>query len=161
MENIFGSETFFFEILQPPQLLFSQPRPKRCATHCYIARNISYHQQVTKMNPFWQAAAGSSSLYGNKACNLNMVPPADSQNKGMNFVQDKSQGMNIFPGTSGKEKGSQATGVAEAAQRKQMLLQQALPPGTPSSILVFYFSLSCSVGCHLVDILIRISDVGC
>lgn len=128
--------------VQPPHVLFSQPRPKRCATHCYIARNIHYHQQFTKMNPFWPAAAGSASLYGAKAaCNLNVVPPTELQGsfsgRGVNTVPDKGQGLAIFPSHSGKDgKSSQPATIMDAAQRKQVLLQQALPPGAPSNILV-------------------------
>ncbi|KAJ7954900.1 Protein TIME FOR COFFEE [Quillaja saponaria] len=49
--------------IPPPHLLFNQPRPKRCATHCYIARNICYIQQIARMNPFWPTAAGIQPLY--------------------------------------------------------------------------------------------------
>ncbi|KAJ6356434.1 hypothetical protein OIU78_004522 [Salix suchowensis] len=82
--------------VQPPHIIFSQPRPKRCATHCYIARNIQCHQQCTRMNPFWPPAAGSALQHGAKACNMNGVPSTDLH--------------------------------ADTAQRKQILLQQALPP---------------------------------
>ncbi|XP_044484809.1 protein TIME FOR COFFEE-like isoform X3 [Mangifera indica] len=136
--------------MQPPNLLFSQPRPKRCATHCYIARNIHYLQQFTRMNPFWPAAAGSASLYGAAACNLNVVAPLElhgtTSGKGVNNAQDKGQGLAIFPGPTGKDsKGSQHANTIDAAQRKQVLLQQALPPGAPSNILqapAFIFPLS-------------------
>ncbi|XWS13619.1 hypothetical protein CRYUN_Cryun36dG0053400 [Craigia yunnanensis] len=136
--------------IQPPHLLFTQPRPKRCATHCYIARNIHYHQQFMKMNPFWPAAPGSASLYGPKACNLNVVPPSELHGnipgRGVNSVQDKGQGLAIFPGHVAKDKGSQAAAnMVDAAQRKQILLQQALPTVTHSNILhgpAFIFPLS-------------------
>ncbi|XP_021290146.1 protein TIME FOR COFFEE isoform X3 [Herrania umbratica] len=137
--------------IQPPHLLFTQPRPKRCATHCYIARNIHYHQQFMKMNPFWPAAPGSASIYGAKACNLNVVPPTELRGnipgRGVNSVQDKGQGLAGFPGHVGKDKGPQAAAnMVDAAQRKQILLQQALPPGAaPSNILhgpAFIFPLS-------------------
>ncbi|XVF28880.1 hypothetical protein REPUB_Repub15cG0070700 [Reevesia pubescens] len=137
--------------IQPSHLLFTQPRPKRCATHCYIARNIHYYQQFMKMNPFWPAAPGSASLYGPKACNLNVVPPSELHGsipgRGVNSVQDKGQGLAIFPGHVAKDKSSQAAAnmVVDSAQRKQILLQQALPPGAPSNILhgpAFIFPLS-------------------
>ncbi|KAB5537814.1 hypothetical protein DKX38_015347 [Salix brachista] len=116
--------------VQPPHIIFSQPRPKRCATHCYIARNIQCHQQFTRMNPFWPPAAGSALQHGGR---------------GVNYVQEKGQGLSIFPGPCGKEKNSQAANFADAAQRKQILLQQALPPGAPGSILhgpTFIFPLN-------------------
>ncbi|XVF63147.1 hypothetical protein PTKIN_Ptkin09bG0065500 [Pterospermum kingtungense] len=135
---------------QPPHLLFTQPRPKRCATHWYIARNIHCHQQFMKLNPFWPAAPGSASLYGPKACNLNVLSPSELHGsipaRGVNSVQDKGQGLAIFPGHVPKDKGSQAAAsMVDAAQRKQILLQQALPPGAPSNILhgpAFIFPLS-------------------
>ncbi|GAV90509.1 hypothetical protein CFOL_v3_33918 [Cephalotus follicularis] len=133
-----GSTVSPAAIQQPPHLLFTQPRPKRCATHCYIARNIHYHQQFTRMNPFWPAAAGSASIYGAKVGNLNVVPPTDLHGtipgRDVNSVQDKGHGLAIYPGHTVKDKGSQATNMVDA-QRKQILLQQALPPGAPSNIL--------------------------
>ncbi|KAK9933364.1 hypothetical protein M0R45_020563 [Rubus argutus] len=134
--------------MQPPQLLFNQPRPKRCATHCYIARNIYYHQQMSKMNPFWPVAAGSGSLYGTKHCNPNVIPSEFHGNipgRGANSAPDKGQGLAMFPAQSGKEKASPAANLMDAAQRKQIVIQQALPPGAPSNILhgpAFIFPLS-------------------
>ncbi|TYI06119.1 hypothetical protein ES332_A10G135600v1 [Gossypium tomentosum] len=135
--------------IQPPHLLFTQPRPKRSATHCYIARNVHCHQQFMKMNPFWPTAPGSASLYGLKA-NLNVVPASELNGnipgRAVSSVQDKGQTLAIFPGHGGKDKSSQAaTNMVDSAQRKQMLLQQALPPGAPSNILhgpAFIFPLS-------------------
>lgn len=131
--------------MQPPHLLFSQPRPKRCATHCYIARNILYDQRLARINPFWPAAAGSASLYGAKPCNLNVVPPVELHGnipvRGVSSTQDKGQGVAVFTGHTGKDKGSQAAAnIVDASQRKPILLQTALPQGAPSNILVrFYF----------------------
>ncbi|XP_030548134.1 protein TIME FOR COFFEE isoform X2 [Rhodamnia argentea] len=133
--------------IQPPQLLFSQPRPKRCATHCYIARNINFHQQFTRINPFWPAAAGSASLYGTKPCNLSVVPSPElhgnlTSARNMNALPEKGQNLAIFPG---KEKASQSANSIDAPQRKQILLQQTLPPGAPSNILhgpALFFPLS-------------------
>lgn len=101
------------------------------------------------MNPFWPAAASPASLYGAKACNLNVVPPTELHGtvpgKGVNNAQDKGQGLAIYPGPTGKDnKGSQHANLMDAAQRKQVLLQQALPPGAPSNILVKIFSLGCT-----------------
>lgn len=95
------------------------------------------------MNPFWPAAPGSASIYGPKACNLNVVPPSELHGnipwRGVNSVQDKGQGLAFFPDHLGKDKGSQAAAnMVDAAQRKQILLQQALSPGAPSNILVCF-----------------------
>nr|VDC82203.1 unnamed protein product [Brassica rapa] len=107
----------------PPHLLFNQPRPKRCATHCYIARNIQSHQQFTKMNPFWPAAIGSAPLYGTKACNLSLMPPTELQGtvlgRSSNQIQD--------------ENSQSSSKSSDTAQRNQILLQQALPPGAAAS----------------------------
>ncbi|KAG2306590.1 hypothetical protein Bca52824_026338 [Brassica carinata] len=109
----------------PPHLLFNQPRPKRCATHCYIARNIQSHQQFTKMNPFWPAAAGSAPLYGSKACNLSLMPPTELQGT----VLGRSS--NPVP-----DKNSQSTTTSsDTAQRNQILLQQALPLGAANNMM--------------------------
>ncbi|XP_047180751.1 protein TIME FOR COFFEE isoform X2 [Vigna umbellata] len=134
--------------IPPPHLLFNQPRPKRCATHCYIARNILYHQQIARMNPFWPAAAGSASLYGAKPSNLNVVPPTELHGnvsgRAANSSQDKGHGVSMFSGHMGKDKASQPANV-DNSSRKQILLQQALPPGAPSNILhgpTFIFPLN-------------------
>ncbi|CAH8380729.1 unnamed protein product [Eruca vesicaria subsp. sativa] len=109
----------------PPHLLFNQPRPKRCATHCYIARNIQSHQQFTKMNPFWPAAAGSAPLYGTKTCNLSLMPPTELQGA----VLGRSS--NPVPDVN-----SQSTSKSsDTAQRNQLLLQQALPPGAANNMM--------------------------
>ncbi|XP_020534183.2 protein TIME FOR COFFEE isoform X6 [Jatropha curcas] len=131
--------------VQPPHLLFGQPRPKRCATHYYIARTIHCQQQLAR-NPFWPAVAGSALQFGAKACNVNVVPSADLHSgRAVNSAQDKGQGLAIFPGHSGKEKSSQNSNIVDSAQRKQILLQQPLPPGAPSNILhapAFIFPLN-------------------
>uniref|UniRef100_A0A2P2MG54 Protein TIME FOR COFFEE n=1 Tax=Rhizophora mucronata TaxID=61149 RepID=A0A2P2MG54_RHIMU len=132
--------------LQPPHLLFSQQRPKRCATHFYIAQNIQYNQQFTRMNSFWPAAAGSALQFGAKACNMNAVPTPEMQaGRGLNTVQGKGQGLAIFPGHTGKDKTSQATNIVDIAQKKQILLQQAVPHGAPNNLMhgpAFIFPLS-------------------
>ncbi|XP_038705590.1 protein TIME FOR COFFEE-like isoform X2 [Tripterygium wilfordii] len=133
--------------MQPPHLLSSHARPKRCATHCYIARNIHYHQQFSRMNPFWSAAAGSAFSYGAKACNVGVVPSTEllANIPARGSAQDKGQGLAIFPGNSGKDKGSPAVNMVDGAQRNQILLQQAVPAGGSSNILhgpAFIFPLS-------------------
>lgn len=93
------------------------------------------------MNPFWPAAAGSASLYGAKPGNLSIVPSAELHanvpGRAANSAQDKGHsGLAMFPGHIGKDKASQPANV-DNSSRKQILLQQALPPGAaPSNILV-------------------------
>ncbi|PSR85370.1 Protein TIME FOR COFFEE like [Actinidia chinensis var. chinensis] len=134
----------------PIQPLFSHPRPKRCATHSYIARNIHYLQQFMKMNPFWPAAAASSTpLFGAKPCNLNVVPSAElhgnSAERAVNSVQDKGSGLMIFPGHSAKDKSSQATNIADVQRKQQILPQQVLPPGAPPSNMLQAVAAAASV----------------
>ncbi|XP_071717458.1 protein TIME FOR COFFEE-like [Rutidosis leptorrhynchoides] len=116
----------------PIQPIFTQPRPKRCATHCYIARNIHYLQQFMKLNPFWPAASAPAPIFGAKPHNLNVMP---STNLPGNVPQ--ASGLNIFSShTVAKDKSSQPTTVLDSAQRKQpVLLQQAMPPVTHNNIL--------------------------
>ena len=88
------------------------------------------------MNPFWPPAGPPALQYGAKASNMNVVPSTDLHAvRGGNSVE-KGQGLAIFPGPAGKDKNSQAANSVDAAQRKQILLQQALPPGAHSNILV-------------------------
>jgi len=145
-------------IQQPPHILQPQLRPKRCATHCYIAQNISYHQQLARMNnTFWSSAAaaaavGAAPLYGAKQYNLNAVLPSENAAiignplqggfppRSLGPLQDKSAPAvaMAYPGPSPKEKSS-ATAAAtsnnyiEAAQRKQFLLQQSPQPGSSAA----------------------------
>ncbi|MFS7929976.1 putative protein time for coffee [Helianthus anomalus] len=123
----------------PIQPLFTNPRPKRCATHCYIARNIHCNQQFMKMNPFWPAASGSAApMFGAKPCNLNVMPSTELHANIPQSMQDKGQAAGIFPGyTTGKDtKSSQPATITDPAQRKQqVLLQQAMPPVAPNNIL--------------------------
>lgn len=139
----------------PIQPIVTQPRPKRCATHCYIARNIHYLQQFMKLNPFWPSLSGSASIFGAKHCNLKVMPNGDitgsipmgmpNGDKGYGSIplqstQDKGYGSIPFSGHTAAgidNKSSQATTISDpTAQRKQqVLLQQPLPPVTPNNIL--------------------------
>lgn len=126
------------------QPLFSQPRSKRCATHCYIARNIHCLQQFMKINPFLQAAASSASLFGSKPPNLNVIPADLHGNvavRGLNSAQEKGNSLASSPSHGGKDKGSQTASLTDSAQRKQqILIQQALPPVAPNNLMVCFFS---------------------
>lgn len=96
---------------------------------------------MSKMNPFWPVAAGSGSMYGTKH-NPSVIPPefhGSIPGRGANSAPDKGQGITMFPAQPGKEKASPAANLMDA-QRKQIVIQQALPPGAPSNILVCFFS---------------------
>ncbi|XP_022727543.1 protein TIME FOR COFFEE-like [Durio zibethinus] len=116
--------------LQPPHFLLSQPRPRRCAMHHYIARNIHLHQQFTKMNYFWPAAPGSASLCVANPNNLDLVPSAENlilgnpfqrsfQVVNLNPTEEKGEVAEIFPGLPNrKDKSSDCTNFMDTAQRK-------------------------------------------
>lgn len=152
------SEFWSIMILQPPSFFSPHPRPKRCATHCYIAQNIVYHQRLAKMNAFWPAAAGSTpQIYGAKPYNLNAVPAADAfvaggfAGRNAGSLQDNKGAATVsaLPGPPSKEMMPSAkNGTAEAAQRKQLGHQQPPQPvsaaNAPVSLLpscFLYFTL--------------------
>lgn len=109
--------------------MFSRQQPKRCTTHCDVAKSISMHQRVMKMNTFWPAAAAAP-IFGAKPYNLNMVP---SDNKGQPFTYFPGQ-----PAASSKDK-SQTPNVPDSSQKKQFLLQPVLPPGAPPNTILVTF----------------------
>ncbi|XWS31573.1 hypothetical protein CRYUN_Cryun23aG0087900 [Craigia yunnanensis] len=142
--------------LQPPQFLLSEPRPKRCAMHHYIARNIHLYQQFTKMNHFWPAAPGSASLCEAKPNNLNVVPSAENLMLGnplqgsfpvvkLNPTEEKGKVAATFPGLTRKGKSSDCTNFMDTAQRKQVVVQpasQSAPVGNLMHGPAFIFPLS-------------------
>ncbi|KAK4775710.1 hypothetical protein SAY87_023671 [Trapa incisa] len=121
-----------------------QPRPKKCATHCYIARNIHYHQQFMRMGLFWPPAAGSASLYGAKPGTINAVPPTDFPARSGTAVPEKAPNLGLFPGMENST--TTAANSLDPSQRKQqMVLQHTLPPGAHNNIMqgpAFIFPLS-------------------
>ncbi|OMO77688.1 hypothetical protein CCACVL1_14880 [Corchorus capsularis] len=143
-------------LLQPPHSLLSQPRPKRCAMHHYIARNIHLHQQYTKMNQFWPSAPGSASLCGAKPNNLNVAPPAENLILGnqlqgsfpvvnLNPTDEKGKVTSSFPGLTRKDKSSDCSNFMDTTQRKPVVVQQASQPPPASNLMhgpAFIFPLS-------------------
>lgn len=82
-------------------------------------------------------------MYGAKAGNLNVVPSPELLGnvpaRAVNPTQDKVQSLAMFPSHIGKDKVPQPANV-DNSSRKQILLQQGLPPGAaPSNILVCLF----------------------
>ncbi|XP_021279651.1 protein TIME FOR COFFEE isoform X2 [Herrania umbratica] len=142
--------------LQPSHFLLSQPWPKRCAMHHYIARNIHLHQQFAKMNQFWPSAPGSASPCGAKPNNLNVVPSAENLIFGnplqgsfpvvnLNSTEEKGKVMASFPGLTRKDKSSDCTNLLDTAQRKQVVLQLASQPAAAGNLMhgpAFLFPLS-------------------
>ncbi|XP_020574749.1 protein TIME FOR COFFEE-like isoform X2 [Phalaenopsis equestris] len=128
----------------------SQLRPKRCAAHCYIAQNIYYHQQITRLNPFWPSAAGAAPLFASKQYNLNTAPPSDSailrsplqgsfSGKSLGPVQEK-----CLPASAAKDKSNVATQFMDVSQRKPPVLPQPSQPGSAGNMLApaFIFPLN-------------------
>ncbi|KAL5199175.1 hypothetical protein ABZP36_002687 [Zizania latifolia] len=129
--------------LQHAALLPPPVRPKRCATHCFIAQQIQYNQQITKMNSFWPpaaaaaaAAAGRSApLFGPRPFNMGVVPPAEAASLLVNPMQGSypvrahaplqeskapSMATAPFQGSLSKDKATMNNAaVAESSQRKQ------------------------------------------
>ncbi|KAJ4727470.1 Time for coffee, putative isoform 1 [Melia azedarach] len=136
--------------------VFSQPRPKRCSTHCYIACNIYMNQQLAKMNPFWPAAAGSASLCRAKPNNQNVMPSTENLIHGnpmqgsfpvlnLNSGQDKGQAVVNFQRPSQKDKSSESVNLMDPAQKKQLVLQQTPQPAPAGNLLhapAFIFPIS-------------------
>ncbi|XP_027348793.1 protein TIME FOR COFFEE-like isoform X2 [Abrus precatorius] len=63
---------------QHANFVVSQPRPKRCATHHYIARNIFVHQQCAMVNTFFPLTMGSGPVCDAKHNNANQLHSAES-----------------------------------------------------------------------------------
>jgi hypothetical protein len=82
-----------FSTLQHAALVPPPPvRPKRCATHCYIAQQIQYNQRLQKMNSFWPptaaAATRSAPFFGLRGpFNMGVVPPVAAASLLLNPMQ--------------------------------------------------------------------------
>lgn len=122
----------------------SQPRPKRCATHYYIACNI-FHQQFTKMKPPLPVAIGSGSLCGMKPNNDRCVPSAESMAIGkqsqkhlpivnQNVVQEKGWAVTSNPSLSAAKSSNNANSM-DSAHRMQYVLQQGPSPGSTGNLV--------------------------
>uniref|UniRef100_A0A0D9X0K6 Protein TIME FOR COFFEE n=1 Tax=Leersia perrieri TaxID=77586 RepID=A0A0D9X0K6_9ORYZ len=130
--------------LHPPPV-----RPKRCATHCFIAKQIEYNKQFQKMN-FWPpvaaaaAAAASRSaapFFGPRPFNMGVVPPAEAASLLVNPMQGSypvrahaplqeakppSMATSPFQGSLSKDKAAMNNAaVAESSQRKQPQAHEA------------------------------------
>ncbi|KAM0913905.1 hypothetical protein ACQ4PT_011854 [Festuca glaucescens] len=118
-------------------------RPKRCATHCYIAQQIQYNQRLQKMNSFWPptaaaaaAATRSAPFFGPRGpFNMGVVPPAEAASLLVNPMQgsypvrahaplQETKAPSIvaspFQASVSKDKvASSSAATAESNQRKQ------------------------------------------
>ncbi|KAJ1433075.1 hypothetical protein SESBI_06292 [Sesbania bispinosa] len=123
----------------------SQPRPKRCATHHYIARNIFMHQQCTKMNPPLPSAIGYGSPCDTKPNNVNRMSSAENVVVGKQS-QKHTPSMNQ---NAAQEKGWAATSdyshaaikssgpanPVDSIQMNQLVLQQYPHPGSSGNLV--------------------------
>lgn len=92
---------------------------------------------MSRMNPFWPAAAGATPLYGAKAYNLSVLPPSDGRT--MASFQDNKGAPIVaaFPGPHSQERMPAANNATtEAAQKKPQVLQQMPQSGSAASMLV-------------------------
>lgn len=131
--------------MQHVNFVLSQPQPKRCATHCYIARNI-LHQQFTKMSPLLPATIGSGSLCGTKPINVNRLPAAENM-----VVSKQPQKYLSFVDQNGAQKKGLAAkcdlsltatrslnnaNPLDSTHRMQFVLQQGPHPGSTGNLVV-------------------------
>ncbi|CAJ1969297.1 unnamed protein product [Sphenostylis stenocarpa] len=129
---------------QHENFVLSQRRPKRCATHYYIACNI-FHQQFTKTNPPLPAAIGSGSLCGTKPNNVNCVPSADSVAVGkqsqkhlpivnQNAPQEKGWAATSKPSVTAAKCSNNANPI-DSAHRVQLVFQHGPNPGPTGNLV--------------------------
>lgn len=129
---------------QHANFVVSQPHPKRCATHYYIARNI-FHQQFTKMKPPVPVAIGSGSLCGTKPNNVNCVPSAESMVVGKqsekhlpsanhNVAQEKGWATSSNSSLT-TAKSSNNANSTDSAHRVQLVLQQGPNSGSTGNLV--------------------------
>lgn len=129
------------------QVLLSQPRPKRCTTHHYIARKIHLHQQFIK----------TDNLCGSNPKNLKIMSSAENMIIGnplqrmpvlnRNSAQEKGQVVGNISNHIQRDIACETTNLTNTAQRKQFVFQQASHPSViPSDHLAhdrtFTFSMS-------------------
>ncbi|KAL2320952.1 hypothetical protein Fmac_029921 [Flemingia macrophylla] len=136
----------FSKTPQHGNFVLSQPRPKRCATHDYIARNIFMHQQYTKMNTLLPSAIGDGSLRGTKPDNVNQMHSAESvvigkhshkQSPGVNQNAAPEKGRSVSSDFSlAAIKSSGPANPMDLTQMKQLVLQQGPYQGSSGSVMV-------------------------
>ncbi|OIV91329.1 hypothetical protein TanjilG_01947 [Lupinus angustifolius] len=128
--------------LQHVDFVLSQPQPKRCATHQYIARNIFLHQQYLKTKSHLPASFGTASLC---STNANAVPCTESMvdgkqsSKHLPSVNQRMQEKVLAAVASDPSlaaiKISNNTDRIDSTQRMQFVLQQVPHPGSTSSLV--------------------------
>ncbi|XP_073284625.1 uncharacterized protein [Primulina huaijiensis] len=115
--------------MQPPKFTFSQPRPKRSATHRYIAGSIQQHQQLIT-NSLLSGPAGVATLCGN-------MPPTQRFMNGSPAVGDclRKQNLGAITMGNGKDKGSEVPLALNSTKNKEPMLQLASLHSTANNFL--------------------------
>ncbi|GER29761.1 hypothetical protein STAS_05650 [Striga asiatica] len=80
---------------QAPEFKFSKPRPKRSATHRYIAENIHSHQQLVQKSLSSGSTNVGTTLYGTQSSNLKSMLPIQRFAIGNPLVGDSERGQNL------------------------------------------------------------------
>ncbi|KAH6826064.1 hypothetical protein C2S53_001501 [Perilla frutescens var. hirtella] len=123
-------------IMQPPQFKFSRPRPKRCATHQYLAHSMHCHQQLIKKS-LSSGSSGPATLCGTNSLNLKYMSQVQNFIPGNPLLGDFQGGQNLATASvgNGKDKSSDASVAFNATTSSKSLLQQASHPASASSFL--------------------------
>ncbi|KAG6438315.1 hypothetical protein SASPL_103252 [Salvia splendens] len=103
-------------IMQPPQFKFSQPRPKRCAIHQYLAQSIHCHQELVKKS----LSTGPIALCGSKSPSLKFTSPAQHFIPRSPFLGEFQGGQNLATSSvgNGKDKSSDAAVALNSTSSK-------------------------------------------
>lgn len=89
------------------------------------------------MNTFWPAAAGTAPLHGAKPHNLNVFPSSDGKNTVSSQDNKEAPVVAAFKGPPSKDRMPAANNPpAEAAEKKQLVLQQMPQSGSATNMLV-------------------------
>ncbi|XP_016204629.1 protein TIME FOR COFFEE [Arachis ipaensis] len=148
MQNVVKTEKTTVSAMAPQEhmsFVLSEPRAKRCATHHYIARNVFFHQQRTKMNPLLPSAVAS----GPPPCNTKYNDINCMRSAGSMLVGKKSQKHSSLNQSVAQEKGCAATNdyslasvrnsalanSIDSTQMKQLVLQQGSQPGSTGNLV--------------------------
>ncbi|CAA0832102.1 Unknown protein [Striga hermonthica] len=102
---------------QAPEFKFSKPRPKRSATHRYIAENIHSHQQLVQKSLSSGSTNVGTTLYGTQSSNLKSMLPAQRFAIGNPLTGDSVRGQTLAGETSVKFLPQQASSQAQLQAR--------------------------------------------
>ncbi|KFK35455.1 hypothetical protein AALP_AA5G286400 [Arabis alpina] len=122
VDGSYGSST----LMQGAPSFASQPRPKRCATHFFIARNIQLHQHLNKTNHLSTPNKGSVDLKGGDSRPVAGNSSLQGSSLSLNSQAPEGIPVNI---SAPKNKASGSGHFASSRQKKPQ------PPTASSSIV--------------------------